>query len=154
MVVTAKRDKAAALRFLKRIMKKYGRPLSVVADGLCSYPAAMKEIGNSDRQEVGRRLNNRAPDGARRSAGRAARPPECEPRRWKIVERVREKFACRDCEAITEPPGAVRLCQAPCRGRRAEPNAPIPLRDLGPPLASIADPADVLLHTDEVGCRR
>jgi len=29
---------------------------------------------------------------------------ECEPRRWKIVERVREKFACRDCEAVTEPP--------------------------------------------------
>ena len=29
-VVTAKRDKAAALKFLKRIMKKYGRPLSVV----------------------------------------------------------------------------------------------------------------------------
>ena len=29
---------------------------------------------------------------------------ECEPRRWKIVERVLEKFACRDCEAITEPP--------------------------------------------------
>ncbi len=29
---------------------------------------------------------------------------ECEPRRWKIIERVREKFACRDCEAITEPP--------------------------------------------------
>ena len=23
-------------------MKKYGRPLSVVTDGLCSYPAAMK----------------------------------------------------------------------------------------------------------------
>jgi len=59
-VVTAKRDKAAALRFLKRIMKKYGRPRSVVTDGLCSYPAAMKEIGNADRHEVGRRLNNRA----------------------------------------------------------------------------------------------
>jgi len=29
---------------------------------------------------------------------------ECEPRRWKIVEHVREKFSCRDCEAITEPP--------------------------------------------------
>src|SRR5580658_8416565 len=26
----------------------------------CSYCAAMKEIGNADRQEVGRRLNNRA----------------------------------------------------------------------------------------------
>ena len=54
-VVTAKRDKAAALKFLKRIMKKYGRPLSVVTDGLCSYPAAMKEIGNADRQEAGRK---------------------------------------------------------------------------------------------------
>jgi hypothetical protein len=47
-------------KFLKRIMKKYGQPLSVVTDGLCSYPAAMKEIGNADRQEAGRRLNNRA----------------------------------------------------------------------------------------------
>jgi putative transposase len=59
-VVTAKRDKATALKFLKRIMKKYGRPWSVVTDGLCSYPAAMREIGNADRQVVGRRLNNRA----------------------------------------------------------------------------------------------
>ena len=59
-VVTAKRDKAAAVKFLKRIMKKYGRPRSVVTDGLCSYPAAMKEIGNADRHEIGRRLNNRA----------------------------------------------------------------------------------------------
>ena len=59
-VVTAKRDKTAALKFLKRIMKKYGRPRSVVTDGLSSYPAAMKEIGNAHRHEVGRRLNNRA----------------------------------------------------------------------------------------------
>jgi IS1 family transposase len=58
LVVTAKRDKAAALRFLKRIMKKYGRPWSVVTDGLCSYPASMKEIGGADRHEVGRPLNN------------------------------------------------------------------------------------------------
>jgi hypothetical protein len=41
-------------------MKKYGQPRSVVTDGLCLYPAAMKEIGNADRHEVGRRLNNRA----------------------------------------------------------------------------------------------
>jgi putative transposase len=59
-VVTAKRDKAAAVKFLKRIMKKYGRPLSVVTDGLCSYPAATNEIGNADRRVVGGRLNNRA----------------------------------------------------------------------------------------------
>jgi len=31
-VVRAKRDKAAALKFMKRIMKKYGRPRSIVAD--------------------------------------------------------------------------------------------------------------------------
>jgi putative transposase len=59
-VVTAKRDKAAALKFLKRIMKKYGCAKSIVTDGLCAYPAAMKDIGIADRQEVGRRLNNRA----------------------------------------------------------------------------------------------
>ena len=59
-VVTAKRDKAAALELLKRIMKKYGRPRSVVTDGLRAYSSAMNEIGNADRQEAGRRLNNRA----------------------------------------------------------------------------------------------
>ena len=59
-MVTAKRDKTAALKFLKRIMKKYGRPKSVVTDGLCAYPAAMKEVGVAGRQEVGRRRNNRA----------------------------------------------------------------------------------------------
>jgi putative transposase len=58
-VITAKRDKAAALRLLKRIMKKYDRPRSVVTDGLCSYPASMKEIGVT-HQEVGRSLNKGA----------------------------------------------------------------------------------------------
>src|SRR5271155_3446905 len=41
-VVTAKRDKAAALKFLKRIMKTFGRPRSVVTDRLRAYSAAMK----------------------------------------------------------------------------------------------------------------
>ena len=59
-VVTAKRDKAAALKLLKRIMKKYGRPRKIVTDRLRAYSAAMREVGNADRQEVGRRLNNRA----------------------------------------------------------------------------------------------
>jgi putative transposase len=59
-VVTVKRNKAAALKLLKRVMKKYGRPRSVVTDGLCSYSAAMKDMGAADRHEVGRSLNNRA----------------------------------------------------------------------------------------------
>ena len=59
-VLTAKRDKAAALKLLKRIMKKHGQPRSVVTDGLCSYSAAMHEIGVAGWHEVGGRLNNRA----------------------------------------------------------------------------------------------
>src|SRR6202142_984037 len=59
-VVTAKRDKDAALKLLKRIMKKYGRPQSIVTDRLRAYSAAMKEIGAANRHEVGGRLNNRA----------------------------------------------------------------------------------------------
>ncbi len=58
--VTKTRDKAAALSFIKRAMKRYGRPKAIVTDGLRSYPAAMNEIGNADRREVGRWLNNRA----------------------------------------------------------------------------------------------
>ena len=60
-VVTAKRDKAAALKLLKRIMKRYGAPRSIVTDGLRAYSAAMNEIGvTADRHKVGPRLNNRA----------------------------------------------------------------------------------------------
>jgi transposase len=29
---------------------------------------------------------------------------ECEPRRWKVVEHVREKVSCRACEAVSQPP--------------------------------------------------
>ena len=58
--VTTTRDKAAALASIKRALKRHGRPQAVVTDGLRSYGAAMKEIGNAGRQEVGRKLNNRA----------------------------------------------------------------------------------------------
>jgi len=29
---------------------------------------------------------------------------ECEPRRWKVIEHVREKFSCRDCDGVSQPP--------------------------------------------------
>ena len=41
-------------------MKRYGRPHVLVTDKLRSYGAAMKVIGNAERQETGRWLNNRA----------------------------------------------------------------------------------------------
>src|SRR5580700_8306887 len=56
---------------------------------------------------------------------------ECEPRRWKIVEHVREKFSCRDCEAITEPPA---------------PSRPIPRGLAGPSLLAMVLVSKFLLH--------
>lgn len=58
--VTRKRDKAAALVFLKKAMKQYGQPRVIVTDKLRSYRSAMIEIGNEASQHTGRYLNNRA----------------------------------------------------------------------------------------------
>ena len=58
--VTKRRDRKAALKFLRKTMKRYGRPHVIVTDLLRSYGAAMKVIGNADKQETGRWLNNRA----------------------------------------------------------------------------------------------
>ena len=58
--VTKERDKAAALKFIKKAMKRHGKPRAIVTDGLRSYGAALKEIGGTERQEVGRWINNRA----------------------------------------------------------------------------------------------
>src|SRR5215469_15363860 len=56
---------------------------------------------------------------------------ECEPRRWKIIERVREKFSCRDCEAITEAPA---------------PSHPIPRGFAGPNLLAMVLVSKYLMH--------
>ena len=58
--VSKTRDKPAALKFIKRMMKRHGQPQAIVTDGLRSYGAALKEIGNVDCQEQGRWKNNRA----------------------------------------------------------------------------------------------
>ena len=41
-------------------MKRHGNPHSLVTDKLRSYGAAMKVVGNADKRETGRWLNNRA----------------------------------------------------------------------------------------------
>src|SRR5665648_412507 len=55
---TKRRDRRAALTFLKRAMKRYARPASIVTDRLRSYRAAMNVIGNAADQTCGRWLNN------------------------------------------------------------------------------------------------
>ncbi|MBR7618689.1 DDE-type integrase/transposase/recombinase [Phenylobacterium sp. 20VBR1] len=42
--VTATRDKAAALKFIRKAMNRHGRPQALVTDGLRPSSAAMKEI--------------------------------------------------------------------------------------------------------------
>lgn len=58
--VTKTRDKKAALKFLRKAMRKHGSPKEFVTDRLRSYGAALRDLGAADRQETGRWLNNRA----------------------------------------------------------------------------------------------
>src|SRR5471030_3540662 len=61
VVATKRRNRRAALRLLKSLMKRYGSPRAIVTDKLRSYGAAMNVIGLVDRQECdGRWINNRA----------------------------------------------------------------------------------------------
>ncbi len=59
-VVTKARDRKAALKLLKKSMKRHGRPENIVTDRLRSYGAALKDLGRGDDREMGRWMNNRA----------------------------------------------------------------------------------------------
>ena len=95
--VTKTRDKAAALSFIKRAMKQHGHPQTVVADGLRSYGAAMKDIGNIGRQEIGCWLNNRAENSHQsfrrreRAMERFRRMNTLDHVRWKSVTLERDR---------------------------------------------------------------
>jgi putative transposase len=58
--VTKTRDKKAALKFLKKTLKRHGRVEEMVTDLLRSYGAALKDLGAFDVQKTGRWANNRA----------------------------------------------------------------------------------------------
>ncbi len=58
--VTKRRDKKAALRFLRKSLKRHGQTETIVTDRLASYGAALKAPGAIDKREIGRWLNNRA----------------------------------------------------------------------------------------------
>ena len=57
--VTKARDKAAAVTFMKKALKRHGSPELITTDGLKSYRAAMTELGNADKQAIGRWAKNR-----------------------------------------------------------------------------------------------
>ncbi|MCZ8158683.1 MAG: IS6 family transposase [Rhizobiaceae bacterium] len=57
--VTRRRDKKAALKFLRKSLRRHGLVETIVTDRLASYSAALKSLGAIDKREVGRWLNNR-----------------------------------------------------------------------------------------------
>ncbi len=61
ILVQRRRDKAAARKLMRKLLKKLGfAPTVIVTDKLRSYSSAFREIGLSARHEQGLRKNNRA----------------------------------------------------------------------------------------------
>jgi putative transposase len=61
VLVQSKRDKRAALKLMRKLLKKIGFiPDKIVTDDLRSYGAAARDLGISRRHERGRWRNNRA----------------------------------------------------------------------------------------------
>ena len=58
--VTKSRDKKAALKFLRKSLRRHGHAEAIVTDRLASYGAALKALGVAGKREVGQWLNNRA----------------------------------------------------------------------------------------------
>ncbi len=61
VLVQSKRDQKAALKLMRKLLKRQGFvPDVIVTDRLRSYGAALRELGISNRHQMGGRLNNRA----------------------------------------------------------------------------------------------
>ena len=60
MLVQSRRDKRAALRLLRKLMKKQGMAPEELTDRLRAYGAAARELGLSAEHIQGKRKNNRA----------------------------------------------------------------------------------------------
>ena len=58
-LVTKRRDRKAALKLLKKLIRRYGNPDSIVTDKLKSYGAALRELGITGHECEGRWINNR-----------------------------------------------------------------------------------------------
>ena len=61
VLIQAKRNKRAALKLMRKLLKKYGfLPETLVTDDLRSYRAAARDLGIEHRHRTGRWRNNRA----------------------------------------------------------------------------------------------
>ena len=60
ILVQSKRDRKAALKLMRRLLKWRSKPKAIVTDRLRSYGAALRDLGLADRHVAGGRSNNRA----------------------------------------------------------------------------------------------
>jgi putative transposase len=61
VLIQSRRNKRAALKLMRKLLRKYGDvPDKLVTDDLRSYAAAAHDLGLSNRHERGRWRNNRA----------------------------------------------------------------------------------------------
>lgn len=58
--VAKSRDRKAVLKFLKKSMRRYGRPDALVTDRFRSCGAALKNLGRGDDREMACWVSNRA----------------------------------------------------------------------------------------------
>lgn len=58
-IVTNRRNEQAALKFLRKLMKRHDKAETVVTDRFAPYRAALRELGTTKKQQTGRWLNNR-----------------------------------------------------------------------------------------------
>ncbi len=70
ILVTSKRDKQAAKRFLRKLLRDNAKPRVVVTDKLRSYGAALKELLPHTEHRQSRYLNNRAENSHQRTRRR------------------------------------------------------------------------------------
>ena len=77
ILVTSKRDKRAAKRFFRKLLRAHPKPRVVVTDKLRSYGAALKELLPNTEHRQSRYLNNRA---------------ECSHQRMRRRERALQRF--------------------------------------------------------------
>lgn len=61
VLVQSKRNRKAALKLMRKLLKRQGFvPDAIVTDRLRSYGAALRDLGLTNRHEMGDRMNNRA----------------------------------------------------------------------------------------------
>ena len=78
VLVQSKRNKHAALKLMRKLLKKYAfAPERLVTDDLRSYSAAVRELGIECRHERGRWKNNRAENSHRPTRRRERKMQRC-----------------------------------------------------------------------------